>query len=113
MFAVHMIEINEISRKAGDLAIIEQMRRMEDCSGPEDIVFRIGGDEFAILTNSSDKNYAEEVAEKIRSLNGSTYAFEEQQIPLKLHVSVARFQKSPLKYSELFSSLHEAIKESK
>jgi len=109
----HMIEINEISRKAGDLAIIEQMRRMEECSGPEDIVFRIGGDEFALLTNSNDKAYAEEIAEKIRGLNGSTYAYEEQQIPLKLHVSVAQFENSPLRYSELFASLHEAIKESK
>ncbi len=109
----HMMDINEISRKAGDLSIIEEMRRMEECSGPEDIVFRIGGDEFALLTNSNDKAYAEEVAEKIRALNGSTYAYEDQQIPLNLHVSVARFQNSPLRYSELFTSLHEAIKESK
>lgn len=109
----HMIEINEISRKAGDLAIIEQMRRMEECSGPEDIVFRIGGDEFALLTNSNDKAYAEEIAEKIRALNNSTYRYEDQQIPLRLHVSVAQFENSPLRYSELFASLHEAIKESK
>lgn len=109
----HMMDINEISRKAGDLSIIEEMRRMEECSGPEDIVFRIGGDEFALLTNSNDKAYAEEIAEKIRALNGSTYAYEDQQIPLNLHVSVARFQNSPLRYSELFTSLHEAIKESK
>lgn len=109
----HMIEINEISHKAGDLAILEQMRRMEESCGPEDIVFRIGGDEFAMLTNSSDKAYAEEVAEKIRSLNESTYDYEDQKIPLRLHVSVARFENSPLRYSELFTGLHEAIKESK
>lgn len=109
----HMIEINEISHKAGDLAILEQMRRMEACCGPEDIVFRIGGDEFAMLTNSSDKSYAEEVAEKIRSLNETPFDYEDQKIPLRLHVSVAQFSDSPLRYSELFTGLHEAIKDSK
>lgn len=109
----YMIKINEISRKAGDLAIIEEMRRMEECSGPEDVVFRIGGDEFALLTNSSDKNYAEEIAAKIRALNGTTFEYEGQQIPLNLYASVAQFQESPLRYNELFTSLHTAIKESK
>ena len=41
-----MISINEISYKAGDLAILEQIRRMTAAAGEEDIVFRIGGDEF-------------------------------------------------------------------
>lgn len=109
----HMIEINEISLKAGDLAILEQMRRMEACSGPEDIVFRIGGDEFAMLTNSSDIDYAEGVAEKIRSMNEQPFDYEGQKIPLRLHVSIAKFESSPLRYSELFTGLHEAIKDSK
>jgi len=110
----HMITLNEISIKAGDLGIIEAMRRMEECSGPEDIVFRIGGDEFALLTDNSDKVYAEEIADKIRALNGNTYSCDELQVPLNLHVSVAQFTyKAPLKYSELFVGLHEVIKESK
>lgn len=32
----HMVSINEISHKAGDLAILEQMRRMKSSSGEED-----------------------------------------------------------------------------
>lgn len=110
----HMMDINVISRKAGDLGIIEAMRRMEVCSGPDDIVFRIGGDEFALLTGNDDKAYAEGIAERIRKMNESTYQCDELQIPLSLHVSVAQFTyKSPLKYSELFTGLHTAIKESK
>lgn len=60
----HMIPINEISHKAGDLAILEQMRRMTASAGEDDIVFRIGGDEFCMLTASSDVAYAEQIAEK-------------------------------------------------
>ena len=60
---VHLIPINEISRKAGDAAIAEALRRMESVCGPEDVVFRIGGDEFTLLTNSTDQAYAEELKE--------------------------------------------------
>ena len=56
----YMTRINDISRKAGDLAILEQMRRLTAVSGEEDVVFRIGGDEFCILTASSDRTYAEQ-----------------------------------------------------
>ena len=109
----HLVPINNISRKAGDLAILESMNRMLTASSDTDVVFRIGGDEFALLTDSTDITYAEEIAEKIRSYNGETFRYEEQEIPLSLHVSITRFEGSPVKYNELFTNLHLAIKESK
>ena len=36
----HMIEINEVSCEAGDIAIIEAMKRMEDSSNEDDVVFK-------------------------------------------------------------------------
>ncbi len=65
----NMVAVNEISRKAGDLAILEQMRRMVAASAEEDLVFRIGGDEFCVLTASSREAYAKQIAEKIRMMN--------------------------------------------
>ena len=109
----HLVPINNISHKAGDLAILESMNRMVSASSENDVVFRIGGDEFALLTNSTDIRYAEEIAEKIRSYNGQTFRYEDQDIPLSLHVSVTRSEGSPVKYNELFNNLHLAIKESK
>jgi len=108
----YMAKINDISRKAGDLAILEQMRRMTAASGENDVVFRIGGDEFCILTDSNDKAYAERIAEKIRNTNGETFAYGERQIPLSLYAAVADVQ-SGARYEELFSKLHTAIKECK
>ena len=108
-----LIPINNISVKAGDLAILESMRRMEEIAGEDDIVFRIGGDEFVMLTNSEDICYAEQIAEKIRSFNGSPIQFEGQDIPLNLHVGVTKCEELPLRYSELFAGLHRAILESK
>lgn len=108
----HMLAINDISIKAGDLAILEQMRRMTAASGEDDIVFRIGGDEFCILTVSSDAAYAEQIAEKIRSMNGHTFSHENQEIPLTLHVTAVSLKECS-RYEEVFAGLHNAIKESK
>lgn len=108
-----LVPINDISRKAGDLAILESMNRMTDASSESDLVFRIGGDEFALLTNSTDISYAEGIAEKIRALNGKPFRCEEQDIPLSLYVAVAKFDGAHIRYNELFASLQLAISHSK
>jgi len=108
-----LIPINEISHKAGDLAILESMRRMERAAGEDDIIFRIGGDEFCMLTASEEAAYAEKVADKIRGWNGDTFTYEEQQIPLRLHVAVTKFNNSNIRYNELFTELHMAIRNCK
>ncbi|MDE7045853.1 MAG: helix-turn-helix domain-containing protein [Acetatifactor sp.] len=107
-----MISINEISQKAGDLAILEQMRRMTSAAGEEDIVFRIGGDEFCILTASSESAYAQQIADRIRRMNNQTFSYEEQEIPLVLHVAVANLQECQ-RYEEVFAGLHKALQSGK
>ena len=111
----NLLPINELSRKAGDLAILETMNRMNEAAGEEDVVFRIGGDEFALLTNSEDVGYAEKVAEQILSHNEESYLFEKTEIPLSLHVGMTRFEGPGTKvpYDELFVKLHSCIRESK
>lgn len=108
-----LIPINDISRKAGDLAILEAMQRMNAAAGGEDVVFRIGGDEFCILTNSRDPAYAQQVADAIKAHNGETFAYGDRDIPLTLYVVITKFAGASLKYNELFSELHMAIKETK
>ncbi len=105
--------INEISTKAGDLAILEAMNRMEEAAGAEDLVFRIGGDEFVMLTNSSDRKYAEEVAGKIRGRNKETFAYEGEEIPLSLHAGITKCDAVPLKYDKLFVELHQSLRDAK
>lgn len=108
----YMMRINDISRKAGDLAILEQMRRLTAAAGEEDVVFRIGGDEFCILTAESDRAYAEGIAERIRAMNGETFEYEGTRIPLSLYAVVADVQ-SGARYEELFADLHNAIRDCK
>ena len=107
-----MIPINEVSRKAGDLAIITAMKRMEQAAGPEDIVFRIGGDEFVILTNSADEDYAKSTCEEILSHNDECISWDGKEIPLTLYVKAVRYEGgTTLRYADLFTMLHSELSE--
>ena len=107
-----LIPINEISRKTGDLAIISAMKRMEQAAGPEDVVFRIGGDEFVILTNSTDEAYAKKLCGEIVSHNDESISWDGNEIPLTLYVKAVRYEGgSALRYSDFFTMLHSEISE--
>ena len=105
-----LIPINEISHKAGDLAIITAMKRMENAAGKEDVVFRVGGDEFVILTDTNDETYAKNVCEEILSHNGEIITWEGHDIPLSLYVKAVLYDGSTnLKYSEFFTMIHSEL----
>lgn len=109
----HLVPINEIAFKAGDLALIETMNRMLAQAGEEDIVFRIGADEFVMLTDSEEEAYAQGIAERIKSHNGETFTYESQEIPLNLHVAVVKFEGNTMNYRNLYEQLHTAIMDNK
>lgn len=104
--------INKISRKAGDCAIITAIKRMDEAAGENDIVFRIGGDEFCMITASEDEAYAESIVTRIKSRNGELISCDGKDYPLSLHVGKMLYT-HPLKYDELFTELHNAIRYSK
>ena len=108
-----LMEINEISRRAGDLALLTQLERLNEAAGEEDVIFRIGADEFVVLTDSRDAQYAESIADKLREKNGEPILFEGREIPLILYVSVTKLSDDVVRYNELFAKLQQTIKENK
>jgi len=109
-----LIPINEISAKAGNLAIITALQRMEAAAGADDIVFRIGGDEFVILTASRDEEYAKALYEKIQAHNGEAIVWEGKEIPLSLYLKALRYEGArPLRYAEFFTMLQRELNETK
>ena len=109
-----LIPINDISLKAGDLAIITAMKRMEQAAGTDDVVFRIGGDEFVILTGSSDENYARTLCTEILSHNEEPISWEGKEIPLSLYARAVRYEGgTTLRYSEFFTMLQNELSDEK
>ena len=101
--------INDISHDAGDLAILTAMNRLEAACGADDIVFRIGGDEFVALTGSADASYADSIAAEILSHNGEPFRYNDQPIPLTLHVTTYQLRSNPLKYADLFTQMQSQL----
>lgn len=104
-----LIPINEISHEAGDIAILTALKRLENATGEEDIVFRIGGDEFVALTNSEDKEYAESIVKEVLSHNGETFDYGGKEIPLNLYATCYKIEGKPVKYAELFSQMQNKL----
>ena len=110
----NLMVINDISRKAGDLAILESLKRLNQVAGEEDYVFRIGGDEFVILTDATEENAAKEKVQKLLALNGGKIQHEGQEIEVNLHVGILKLaDNKAVRYRDLFEELHQSIMDSK
>ena len=111
---IGLIPINNISRAAGDLALIETLNRMNKVAGENDVVFRIGPDEFVLLTDSKDPEYTKKLASKIESQNEKTFTYEGQEIPLSLYVLKSTLNKSVHNHvGELYNQFHNTMTEFK
>lgn len=106
---VNLTPINEISREAGDKAILECLKRIDENADCDMLLFRIGGDEFALVTGLSDKEKVEQLIQKILNLNGSVIYSDDQSIPISMRAGVTMFKNSNLRYHELFQDLQQTI----
>lgn len=81
-----LLPINEkIGREAGDLAIIETVRRIDAACEDGMLALRLGGDEFVLVTALSDQAAAQKLLHSVLSHNGEPIVFQGQEIPLSLH----------------------------
>lgn len=104
-----------IGRDAGDVVIREAFRRVDAAAGGSMAAFRIGGDEFAIVTGTDDKGIAESIAQKVIGLNGTSVDFNGRAIPLTMRVGAIKLSASihSTRFSELFDRMQNAINETR
>lgn len=80
-----LMEINErYGHMAGDLVIAECIRRIDKEKEAGMVFFRIGGDEFILLTGSEDEAVAQRMAGKVTAMNGQAITFDGKEIPVAL-----------------------------
>lgn len=84
-------------------------RRLEQELMEDDIVFRIGGDEFVALTASEDEAYAEKIIREVLSHNNETFDYKGQEIPLNLYVTYYKIDATNLRYAELFAQMQRQL----
>ena len=90
---------------AGDMAIAECLRRIDEAAEDDMFLMRIGGDEFVLITDLDDISKAEEIAEKILAFNEKTVRSGENDIPVSMQAGYVRIpEKGNVRYNDLFNS---------
>ena len=105
----HLVPINEISAKAGDIAIRDSLKRIEEAAEENMLLFRIGGDEFVLATGSADPAVADAIMEKVLSRNEEAFEWEGRQIPLSLYAVKFLIPDRSIRYGELFTEIHQTL----
>ena len=108
----NLTAFNNISTKAGDMAILEEAARIDKVATSEMMMMRIGGDEFALLTGLYDENDAKKLMETVLKQNGEPIIFEGNELPLSLWCGFTTIPQT-LRYSEFFTDMHNSIDDSK
>ena len=106
---VGLMPINDISREAGDLAILESLKRIEQVCTENMLQLRIGGDEFALITGSENENEVKNIIEKVLAHNGEKILWNNKEISLSLRAGLCKVPDENLRYNEFFEEMHEAI----
>ena len=109
----NLLPFNEkYGHAAGDVAIAECLKRIDNEKTDDMIMFRIGGDEFVLLTNKTDIKEAEEIRDRVFSHNKETVSFNGEELPVSLHGGIMKLNTARgLRYSKLFTELVEAGRE--
>lgn len=102
---VQLMYINDTyGSAAGDIAIAECLRRIDENAGDDMLPIRIGGDEFVLITDYSDINDAQAAAEKILSLNGGTVKSGGNEFEVSMRAGYVLIPDGNLRYNKLFDS---------
>ncbi len=104
--SARLMAINEnYGHDAGDCYIRETVRRVEEQLTDDMVMFRIGGDEFAVITGLSDKQQVIDFAEGVLSQNGNPIDFKGTDIPVYVRSGAMLIGDNCKHYSTLFTDL--------
>lgn len=103
---------NNLGRQAGDEALLELMRRVESACNEDDILLRIGGDEFVVFTNSSEIEHANEIVRLVSEKNGQKVKCGDVEFPVGVHIGAFQnIHDKQVNAVEMFGEIAKGIKE--
>lgn len=109
---IRLMPINDnYGHEAGDKAILECLRRIDENCADDMLMLRIGGDEFALVTGFDDKEKVRALAEKILSCNDGTISHNGAEIPVQMRAGAMKLAKRNVRYGDLFTNLVEIARE--
>ncbi len=91
---VGLMQINEISREAGDIVLLETVHRIETAKKTDMQLIRLGGDEFAVLVSNADIEYCRELEKAVLSQNGKHITYNGKKYRIELRSWVGKLPKT-------------------
>ncbi len=97
-FAILMIDLDNFKRvndtmghDAGDHLLKVLGQRLHDCCFAEDVVSRLGGDEFIVLLDNKSRIVINQVVERLQSAISLPVSFQNKSIEIRSSIGVAIF----------------------
>ncbi|MBB5751778.1 putative bifunctional diguanylate cyclase/phosphodiesterase [Prosthecomicrobium pneumaticum] len=111
----HFKDVNDtVGHSAGDAVLVETARRLRAAVGPEDLVGRIGGDEFAVLfAHAAEVDDAVALVERLLVQLAEPHVIAGQSVPMGGSAGIAIFPDHARSNGDLFSRADMALYMSK
>lgn len=107
-----MVINDDLGREAGDKAILEAFRRINENAEKNMICLRLGGDEFAMITESNDTAAVIFIAEKVLDQNGGKVPYSGGEVSVSLRCGAIMIGEH-LKYSVLCSDFNTVMEKAR
>ncbi|MCL4448693.1 MAG: EAL domain-containing protein [Actinobacteria bacterium] len=111
----HFKQVNDtLGHQAGDDLIIEVADRLVKTLRHQDTIARVGGDEFVILLSEiSDKDAIQNIAQKILDVLSAPYKIANQEVFISASIGITRAPEDSTEYEELLQQADSAMYDSK
>ena len=96
-------------RARGDIVIAEAHRRIECALTQEMLLFRTGGDEFAVVTGYRDLAYAQALAQCIAEKNDAPVQADGTMIPLAMWIGITKIPDGAFSYKNALEMISAAV----
>ena len=108
-------EVNDsLGHYFGDLTLSDVGKRLKDCFRSDDIVGRIGGDEFVVFAkNLTSKQAILEKAESIANIFRNSYSGEKKTYKVSASIGITQFPKDGKDFLTLYKNADKALYNSK
>ncbi len=98
----------------GDITLQDVSMNLQSCFRSDDIVGRIGGDEFVVFTkNISDKKTITERAEKIADILRNSYSAENKTHNISVSIGISKYPNDGKDFLTLYKAADKALYQSK
>lgn len=96
-------------RASGETAALKALQRIEKHMGDGARLYRIAGDKFAVTFGTADYESVYQAVLSVLSLNGRTFLYKEDEIPLSMFAGIQFLPFKGLTEDGLFDQLNEII----